>query len=65
MHVLLYVILCAAPALVLLPIWHLDREPSNEVTQIQEDEPRQDPDAELAVAARVPFSPLAAVRHNR
>jgi hypothetical protein len=51
MHVLLYVLLCFAPALVLLPIWHLDREPSNEVTQVQEDEPRRDPDADLAVAA--------------
>lgn len=50
MHVLLYVLLCAAPAMVLLPVWHLDREPSNEITQEQQDETRQDPDDTLAVA---------------
>jgi hypothetical protein len=49
--VLLYIVLCLAPALVLLPVWHLDREPSNEVTQVQEDEPQRDPDAGLAVVA--------------
>ena len=51
LHVLLYIGLCLAPALVLLPVWHLDREPDNALVQHQEDEPRQDPDAELAVAA--------------
>lgn len=51
LHVLLYIVLCAAPALVLLPIWHLDREPSNEISQEQEGEPRHDPDDTLAVAA--------------
>lgn len=51
LHVLLYVLLCAAPALVLLPVWKLDRGPSNEITHDQQDEPRQDPDDTLAVAA--------------
>ena len=51
MHVLLYVLLCLAPALVLLPVWKLDREPRNEIRHDQQDEPRQDPDDSLAVAA--------------
>lgn len=51
MHALLYVLLCAAPALVLLPIWGLDREPSNEIRHDQQDEPRDDPDDTLAVVA--------------
>ena len=49
LHVLLYIALCAAPALVLLPVWHLDREPRNEIAQEQEGEPKQDPDDTLAV----------------
>jgi hypothetical protein len=32
LHVLLYALLCAAPALILLPLRWLDREPRNETT---------------------------------
>ena len=35
-HVVLYALLCASPALVLLPLKILDRPPSNEITQEQD-----------------------------
>lgn len=51
LHVLLYIALCCLPALVLLPLRILDREPDNEISHEQQDEPRQDPDEMLAAAA--------------
>ena len=51
-HVLLYVLLCAAPALVLLPLRILDREPRNEVTQDQPgDNPEGDRGGDVRLAA--------------
>ena len=45
MHVLLYVCLCLVPALFLLPLRFLDRDPRNEITDEQpggEDRDRPD-----------------------
>lgn len=49
LHVLLYGLLCAAPALVLIPLRILDREPGNQVEHYQE-QPGDD-DAEMRAAA--------------
>jgi hypothetical protein len=54
MHVLLVIVLCCLPgAGFLAALWlaDLSREPDNGLTHVQEDEPRRDPDAELAVTA--------------
>ena len=51
LHVLLYAALCLAPALVLLPVWHLDRGPSNEIVQEQDPDGQEDGRAEVAAAA--------------
>jgi hypothetical protein len=40
LHVLLYVALCCLPALILIPLRILDREPSNEI--VHEQEPRDE-----------------------
>lgn len=49
-HVLLYALLCAAPALILLPLRLLDREPPNEITHESGDEEKREPDGLLAAA---------------
>jgi hypothetical protein len=49
-HVLLWAALCCAPALILIPLRILDREPSNEIAHEQECPPGRDP-AEFAQAA--------------
>lgn len=46
LHVLLYALLCAAPALVLLPVRWLDRPPSNETIHEQPSEDDQDHDGD-------------------
>lgn len=42
-HVLLYAALCLLPALILLPLRFLDREPRNEIRQEQPDDEDRDP----------------------
>ena len=49
-HVLLYAALCLAPALILLPLRALDREPANEVTHESDPEDGPEPDGLLAAA---------------
>jgi len=48
---LFWVLLAALLVLPALAAFVGDEEPDNAVVQVQEDEPRQDPDGELAVAA--------------
>lgn len=49
LHALVCIALCCVPALVLLPLRFLDREPSNEIAHEQENEPRMP--AEMSLAA--------------
>lgn len=51
LHVALRVALCIAPALVLLPVWHLDRGPSNEIVHEQDPDGQEDGRAEVRAAA--------------
>jgi hypothetical protein len=48
LRIILYAVLCAAPLLILLPVWRLDREPDNAITQEQGSD--RDP-GELLLAA--------------
>ena len=49
LHVFLYSLLCSAPALILIPLRILDREPSNEIIHEQDD--RDGDSAEMRAAA--------------
>ena len=42
LHVLLYVLLCAAPALILIPLRILDRPPRNEIHHEQPGDTEED-----------------------
>jgi hypothetical protein len=50
-HVLLWAVLCLLPALILIPLRVLDREPQNEIAHESDDEGKRDPDGPLAAAA--------------
>lgn len=50
LDVLLYALPCLAPALILLPVRVLDREPENEIVHEQPGGGEQEPDGLLAAA---------------
>ena len=50
LHVLLYAALCCAPALILLPLRILDREPRNEITHESGDDGKREPGDVLTAA---------------
>jgi hypothetical protein len=55
LHALVLIALCCAPALVLLPLRFLDREPSNEIAHESSDDRERDPEPPL-LARRVSAS---------
>jgi hypothetical protein len=51
LHVLLYALLCAAPALILIPLRFLDRPPRNEVTHESGDDTEDGRDGPVLLRA--------------
>jgi hypothetical protein len=51
LHALLYALLCAAPALILLPLRYLDRPPSNEIRHESGDDTEGDRDGPVLLRA--------------